>query len=94
MPAQPEPTRAIAHRFANAIVERLGGGLPGIAESRIYFCKSARQGYKEIWVMDYDGGNQRPITQYGSLSLTPAVFHFKRRANPCCGSAYVLPSHL
>lgn len=65
--------RVIAHRFANAIIERLGGGLPGIAESKIYFCRTTRPGIKEIWVMDYDGANQRPVTQYGSLSLTPNV---------------------
>jgi hypothetical protein len=28
------------------------------------------------------------------VSLTPALLHFMSRANPCCGSAYVLPSHL
>lgn len=65
--------RTIAHRFANAIVERLGGGLPGIAESRIFFCRSPRPGTKEIWMMDYDGANQQPVTQYGSLALTPMV---------------------
>ncbi len=65
--------RATAHRFANAIMEKLGGGLPGIFESKIYFCRSPRSGYKDIWQMDYDGGGQQPVTQYGSLALTPAV---------------------
>ncbi len=71
-PATEPGARAIAHRFANAILERLGGGLPGIAESKIYFVRKAGA-VKEIWAMDYDGANQRPVTQYGSLSLTPAV---------------------
>ncbi len=65
--------RATAHRFANGIMERLGGGLPGVFESKIYFCRNSRPGYKEIWVMDYDGAGQQPVTQYGSLALTPAV---------------------
>ena len=36
---------------------RLGGGINGIAETKIYFV-STRTGNKEIWVMDYDGQNQ------------------------------------
>ncbi len=63
-------TRDAAHRFANEIVKTLGGGIPGIALTRIAFV-SNRTGSPEIWVMDYDGFNQHPITSYGSLSLTP-----------------------
>jgi TolB protein len=63
-------TRATAHRFANEIVKTLGGGLPGIALTRIAFV-SNRTHNDEIYVMDYDGFNQHPITSYGSLSLTP-----------------------
>lgn len=63
-------TRDAAHRFANEIIQTLGGGVPGIAETRIAFV-SNRTRHAEIWVMDYDGFNQRPITSYGSLSLTP-----------------------
>ncbi len=63
--------RVIAHRFACDIIARLGGG-QGNCESRIYFV-SKRGRDKEIWSMDYDGANQHAITQYKSLSLTPAV---------------------
>lgn len=63
-------TRDAAHRFANEIIQTLGGGVPGIAETRIAYV-SNRTRHAEIWVMDYDGFNQRPITSYGSLSLTP-----------------------
>lgn len=62
--------RETAHRFANEIVQTLGGGLPGIALTKIAFV-SKRTGNAEIYVMDYDGFNQHPITSYGSLSLTP-----------------------
>jgi TolB protein len=65
--------RVMAHRFADAIIQQLGGGLPGIAESKIYFVRGPKTGVKDIWVMDYDGANQRPITQYGTLTHTPAV---------------------
>ncbi len=51
--------RLIAHKFADEIIFRLGGGIPGVAESQIYFV-SSRTGHKEIWVMDYDGANQLP----------------------------------
>ncbi len=63
-------TRQVAHTFANEIVKALGGGLPGIALTKIAFV-SKRTGHMEIYVMDYDGFNQHPITSYGSLSLTP-----------------------
>jgi TolB protein len=63
-------TREAAHRFANEIIQALGGGIPGIALTRISFV-SNRTGHPEIWVMDYDGFNQRPITSYGSICLTP-----------------------
>ncbi len=63
-------TREAAHRFADEIIKTLGGGLPGINETRIAFV-SSRTGHAEIWVMDYDGFNQHPITSYRSLSTTP-----------------------
>ncbi len=63
--------RKVAHEFATDILQKLGGG-PGIAGSRIYFV-SNRTGNKEIWVMDYDGSNQTPITQYKSISINPDV---------------------
>lgn len=63
-------TRETAHRWANEIVQTLGGGIPGIALTKVAFV-SRRTGHAEIDVMDYDGFNQHPITSYGSLSLTP-----------------------
>ena len=67
-----EAARVIAHKFADEIIFRLGGGIPGIAESKIYFV-SDRSGHKEIWVMDYDGSNQRQLTHLGSVSLSPRI---------------------
>jgi len=64
--------RTIAHKFADEIIFRLGGGIPGVAESQIYFV-SSRTGHKEIWVMDYDGANQRQITHLNSISLSPRI---------------------
>jgi TolB protein len=70
--ASQDMARTIAHRFADAIIERLGGGLSGIAETKIYFV-SSRSGSKEIWAMDYDGQNQHQLTRLGSTSLSPRI---------------------
>ncbi|HZZ37732.1 MAG TPA: Tol-Pal system beta propeller repeat protein TolB [Acidobacteriaceae bacterium] len=66
-----EAARQIAHRFADEIIQTLGG-IPGIAETKIYFV-SNRSGSKEIWVMDYDGMNPRQLTHLGTISLSPRV---------------------
>ena len=70
--ATTQAVRVIAHRFADEIILRLGGGINGIAETQIYYV-SSRSGHKEIWGMDYDGANQHPITTLGSISLSPHV---------------------
>jgi len=68
--ATPEAARITAHKFADEIIFRLGGGIPGIAESKVIFV-SSRTGKKEIWEMDYDGNNQHQVTHLGSISLSP-----------------------
>ena len=70
--ATTQQARIIAHKFADEIIFRLGGGINGIAETQIYFV-SSRTGHKEIWAMDYDGANQHPITTLGSISLSPHI---------------------
>ena len=70
--ATSDAARLTAHKFADEIIFRLGGGIAGIAESKIYFV-SSRSGHKEIWAMDYDGANQHAITHLGSISLSPRV---------------------
>lgn len=62
--------RAFAHQFADEIISKLSGGLPGIAGTQIAFV-SNRTGNKEIWAMDYDGINQHALTQLHTISLTP-----------------------
>ena len=64
--------RVMAHKFADEIIFRLGGGIQGIAETQIYFV-SDRSGHKEIWAMDYDGSNQHQITNLRSTSLSPRI---------------------
>jgi TolB protein len=70
--ATDDSARQIAHRFADEIISRLGGGTAGIAESKLYYVKLGG-GNKEIWEMDYDGANQHAITKLGTVSLSPRV---------------------
>ena len=70
--ASQDMARTVAHRFADEIIYRLGGGINGIAETKIYFV-SSRSGSKEIWAMDYDGQNQHQVTHLGSISLSPRI---------------------
>jgi TolB protein len=70
--ASQDNARTVAHRFADEIILRLGGGLNGIAETKIYFV-SSRSGNKEIWAMDYDGQNQHQLTHLVSITLSPRI---------------------
>jgi TolB protein len=70
--ANQDNARLIAHRFADEIITRLGGGINGIAETHIFYV-SARGGNKEIWQMDYDGEGAHAVTHLGTLSLSPRV---------------------
>ncbi len=63
--------RAVAHQFADDIVETLTGR-PGIATSKIAFV-STRSGRKEIYTADYDGANVRQLTNDGVISVAPAI---------------------
>jgi TolB protein len=70
--ASQDNARLIAHRFADEIITRLGGGIPGIAETHIYYI-AARGGNKEVWQMDYDGQGAHQLTHLGTISLSPRV---------------------
>jgi TolB protein len=68
----PDQVRSVAHRWADEIVYKLSaGGSRGIASTKIAY--SSRRGpAKEIYVMDYDGNDQRPFTRNASLNLFPS----------------------
>ncbi len=70
--ASADNARLIAHRFADEIITRLGGGIPGIAETHIFYI-AARGGNKEVWEMDYDGQGAHQLTQLNTISLSPRV---------------------
>jgi TolB protein len=62
--------KQVARDFAADILQQFGA--KSLAGTKIYFV-SDRTGSKEIWSMDYDGGNQKQITRYNSTSNMPAV---------------------
>jgi TolB protein len=70
--ATQENARIIAHRFADEIIFKVGGGIPGIAETKLFFVRAGAGG-KEIWQMDYDGANQHAVTHLGAISLSPRI---------------------
>ena len=66
----PEIYRELAHRFADDIVLFLTGRT-GIARTKVTFI-SDKSGAREVYVVDYDGHGLRPLTQNGSINMSPA----------------------
>ena len=60
----------MAHMMANDL-QRQFAGKPGIFESQVAYA-SSRSGFWEIWLMDWDGANQRQITRHNALSILPS----------------------
>jgi TolB protein len=58
------------HRYAADILAQFGG--KSLVGTRIVFV-SDRSGHKEIWVMNWDGSDQHPLTKYGSISTFPSA---------------------
>ena len=66
----PAVARRIAHTLADEIV-LFFSGRRGVSLTSIVF-SSDRSGFKELYLMDYDGANQRAITAHKSISMFPA----------------------
>lgn len=65
--------RNIAHAIADQVVELLSAGASkGVASSRVVF-EGKRAGSKEVFLCDYDGFNQRSLTNNGKINMTPAL---------------------
>ena len=62
--------RKVAHEFAADILAVFGQ--KSLFGTKIIFV-SSRTKNKEVWMMDWDGSNQRQVTQFKSLSIMPAV---------------------
>jgi TolB protein len=59
-----------AHQYAADILAQFGG--TSLVGTRIVFV-SSRSGAKEIWTMNWDGTDQKPLTQYHSISTFPSA---------------------
>lgn len=67
--------RRVAHRISDLILYHLTGD-EGIFDSRIIFTSTRdlggdNNGRSEIWIMDFDGQNERRVTYSDSLKLFP-----------------------
>ena len=62
--------RKVARDFAADILKQFG--VLSLSGTKIYFT-SDRTGTKEIWSMDYDGSNQRQLTNLKAITNFPAV---------------------
>lgn len=65
-----DDAREVGHAFADEVVELLTG-TKGVFRTKIAVVRKSRQS-REIWVMDLDGKNLRPVTRNGSLNLLPS----------------------
>ena len=59
-----------AHMLANDLLRTINGK-PGMFRTQIAFA-SNRSRYWEIWMMDWDGSNQRQITRHNALTILPS----------------------
>jgi TolB protein len=69
-PLSTEGAHKIATEFAADIMAQFGG--KSLMGTKVYFV-SDRTGSKELWQMNYDGTEQKQITQYGALLRMPAL---------------------
>ncbi len=66
-----ELARRIAHTFADEIVFYFTGRRGVSLTSIAFHSDRAKTGEREIYLMDYDGYNQRAITAHETLSMSP-----------------------
>jgi TolB protein len=62
--------KSVARQFAADILRQLG--IMSLSGTKVFFV-SDRTGAAEIWSMDYDGSNQRQMTNYKTSSRDPSV---------------------
>jgi len=62
-------SQVVAHTLSNDIVQ-VFTGRPGPFLSRIGFI-SDRSGASELWIMDWDGSNQKQLTKHSTIALAP-----------------------
>jgi TolB protein len=69
--ATPDNARAVGHELASAILKALVGE-PGFFQGHLVAVGQKSGENKEIFVLDIDGRNVRPVTRNGSINLSPS----------------------
>jgi TolB protein len=64
--------RRLANMVSDAFEDFLTG-TPGVANSRIIFCRDEGQGVKEIYQADRDGSNIIKLTNHKTLTMSPTL---------------------
>lgn len=62
----------LAHNISNMVYERLTGE-KGIFNSKIVAVCKAKNNFKELFIMDYDGRRLKQLTSYKSICLSPSI---------------------
>nr|MBN2277165.1 Tol-Pal system beta propeller repeat protein TolB [candidate division Zixibacteria bacterium] len=62
--------RTLVHQIANDIYKFLTGD-EGVYRTRIVYSKDLDNGAQELYIADYDGQNERQLTNNGSINLLP-----------------------
>ncbi len=63
--------RRLTHRLADDIIQAVTGER-GIMSSRVLFVSGTKQG-KDVVIADLDGANQRKLTDYGKIIVSPSL---------------------
>lgn len=69
--AKTADVRTVAHTFANDVINALTGER-GMFLSKIAASRTTLKGQKEIFLMDWDGADQRQITSHKSIAQSPS----------------------
>lgn len=69
--ADTDDVRTLAHTFANDLIKELTG-VRGMFLTKMVVSRSTDPQEKEIFVMDWDGGNAKQITHHHHISISPA----------------------
>ncbi|MCB0411406.1 MAG: PD40 domain-containing protein, partial [Bdellovibrionales bacterium] len=64
--------RQMAHTFSNDIVKALTGKPASFLTKAVASVQTVGSKHKEIYTMDWDGANLRPITSHKSIAISPA----------------------
>ncbi len=65
--------RRIAHKFANDVLEALTGKTGMFLSKIVVSSDRAGQGFKEIYLMDWDGANVEKLTSHKSIAISPDI---------------------